>query len=40
MLFVDRVEDPATQTTWEGCGREQRAAFELRAGELVARVGS
>jgi peptide deformylase len=40
ILFVDRVVDPATLTTWERFEREQRAAFEQRARELVARVGS
>jgi hypothetical protein len=38
--FVDRVEDPATPTTWGAFGREHRASFELRTRELVARVGS
>ena len=40
VLFVDRVADPATLTTWDEFEREQRAAFEARARELVARVGS
>lgn len=40
VLFVDRVEDPATLTTWEQFEREHRAAFEARARALVARVGS
>ncbi len=40
VLFVDRVADPATLTTWEEFEREHRAAFEARARALVARVGS
>ena len=40
VLFVDRVDDPATLTTWAQFEREHRAAFEERARELVARVGS
>ncbi len=40
VLFVDRVDDPATLTTWGQFEREHRAAFEARARELVARVGS
>ncbi|MDP1849384.1 MAG: peptide deformylase [Solirubrobacteraceae bacterium] len=40
VLFVDRVADPATLTTWAQFEREHRAAFEQRARELVARVGS
>jgi peptide deformylase len=40
VLFVDRVADPATLTTWAQFEREHRAAFEARARELVARVGS
>ena len=40
VLFVDRVTDPATLTTWEHFERHDRAAFEARARALVARVGS
>ena len=40
VLFLDRVADPATLTTWDEFEREHRAAFEARARELVARVGS
>jgi peptide deformylase len=40
VLFVDRVADPATLTTWDEFERDHRAAFEARARELVARVGS
>jgi peptide deformylase len=40
VLFTDRVADPATLTTWAQFEREHRAAFEQRARELVARVGS
>jgi peptide deformylase len=39
-LFVDRVTDPATLTTWEHFEQHDRAAFEARARALVARVGS
>jgi len=40
VLFVDRVADPATLTTWDEFERDHRAAFEARARALVARVGS
>ena len=40
ILFLDRVEDPATVTTWARFERDHRAAFEARARRLVARVGS
>ena len=40
VLFLDRVRDPSTFATWEQFDRHQRAAFEARARELVARVGS
>ncbi len=39
-LFVDRVFDPATFTTWEQFERFQRHEFETRAARLVARFGS
>ncbi len=40
VLFLDRVADPATLTTWEHFERHDRVAFEARARALVARVGS
>ena len=40
VLFLDRVRDPATFSTWEQFERHHRAAFEARARALVARVGS
>jgi peptide deformylase len=39
-LFVDRVTDPTTLTTWEQFERWHRAAFVERISEFVARVGS
>jgi peptide deformylase len=39
-LFVDRVSDPRTLTTWEQFERFHRHAFEERARRLVERVGS
>ena len=39
VLFVDRV-DPRTLSTWEHYERHQRAEFEERAREIVARHGS
>ena len=40
VLFVDRVEDPATFSTWEQFERFHQGAFEERARRLVERVGS
>jgi peptide deformylase len=40
VLFLDRVRDPATFSTWEQFDRHRRADFEARARELVERVGS
>ena len=40
ILFLDRVRDPATFSTWEEFDRRHRAAFEARARALVERVGS
>jgi peptide deformylase len=40
MLFLDRVSDPATFSTWEQFNRFQRADFEKRAREIVERTGS
>ena len=39
-LFVDRVTDPRTLTTWEQFERFHRDAFVERARRLVERVGS
>jgi peptide deformylase len=39
-LFVDRVTDPKTLTTWEQFERFHRDAFVERARRLVERVGS
>jgi peptide deformylase len=39
-LFVDRVEDPATFSTWEQFERFGREEFLVRAARLVARFGS
>jgi peptide deformylase len=40
VLFLDRVRDPSTFSTWEQFDRYRRAEFEARARELVERVGS
>ena len=40
VLFLDRVTDPATFTTWEEFDRHHRDAFVARMRELVERVGS
>jgi peptide deformylase len=37
ILFLDRVRDPETFTTWEQFDRHHRAAFEARARALVER---
>jgi peptide deformylase len=39
-LFLDRVTDPTTFTTWEQFERFHRDAFIARITEFVARVGS
>jgi peptide deformylase len=39
-LFLDRVTDPTTFTTWEQFERFHRAAFVERITKFVARVGS
>jgi peptide deformylase len=39
-LFLDRVKDPTTFTTWEQFERFHRAAFTARITEFVRRVGS
>jgi peptide deformylase len=40
VLFVDRVTDPATLSTWEQFDRFERANFEQRARAIVERTGS
>jgi peptide deformylase len=40
VLFLDRVTDPATFTTWDEFDRHHRDAFVARMHELVERVGS
>ena len=40
VLFLDRVEDPTTFTTWEQFERFHRDAFVERITAFVARVGS
>ena len=40
VLFLDRVTDPTTFTTWEQFERFHRAAFVERITEFVRRVGS
>jgi peptide deformylase len=40
VLFLDRVTDPTTFTTWEQFERFHRAAFVERITEFVERVGS
>jgi peptide deformylase len=40
VLFLDRVHDPTTFTTWEQFERHHRAAFVAHARALVERVGS
>jgi peptide deformylase len=39
-LFLDRVTDPTTFTTWEQFARFHRDAFVERITQFVARVGS
>jgi peptide deformylase len=39
-LFVDRVTDPATLSTWAEFERFHKDAFVARARQLVERVGS
>jgi peptide deformylase len=39
-LFLDRVTDPATLTTWEQFERFHRDAFAERARRIVERTGS
>ena len=40
VLFLDRVRDPATFSTWEQFDRHHREEFVARARALVERVGS
>jgi peptide deformylase len=40
VLFLDRVTDPRTFTTWEQFERFHRDAFVARISDFVARVGS
>jgi peptide deformylase len=40
VIFVDRVRDPKTLTTWTEFERYHRDAFVEKITELVARVGS
>src|SRR3954449_11308473 len=40
VLFLDRVQDPTSFSTWAQFDRHGRAAFEARARALVERVGS
>jgi peptide deformylase len=40
VLFVDRVEDPRTLSTWAQFERHHRAAFVERISRFVAEVGS
>lgn len=40
LLFLDRVADTRTLTTWEQFEKHHRAAFIERITEFVARVGS
>jgi peptide deformylase len=39
-IFLDRVTDPTTLTTWTEFERHHKAAFVEKVGALVARVGS
>jgi peptide deformylase len=38
-IFVDRVEDPASLTTWDNFERHHREAFVAYVKEIVARYG-
>jgi peptide deformylase len=40
VLFLDRVEDPATFTTWEQFERHTRDEFEAHARRIVERYGA
>jgi len=40
ILFVDRVEDTRTLTTWDGFERHHAATYAAEAGALVERWGA
>ena len=40
VLFLDRVDDPSTLTTWDAYERFHRDTFEERARSIVERIGS
>lgn len=40
ILFLDRVDDPRTLTTWSEFERRGLAEFSVRAAEITARYGS
>jgi peptide deformylase len=40
VLFLDRVRDPATFSTWEQFDEHHREAFEAHARAIVERIGS
>jgi peptide deformylase len=40
VLFLDRVDDPATLTSWDAYERFHRDSFEERARSIVERIGS
>ena len=40
VLFLDRVRDPTTFSTWEQFDAHGRSEFEARAREIVERTGS
>ncbi|HET8823010.1 MAG TPA: peptide deformylase [Thermoleophilaceae bacterium] len=40
VLFLDRVDDPATLTSWDAYERFHREAFEERARSIVERMGA
>ena len=40
VLFLDRVDDPSTLTTWDAYERFHRQTFEERARSIVERIGS
>ena len=40
LLFTDRVQDPASLTTWDNFERFHKEAFVKRVEALVARFGA
>ncbi|MCA9605387.1 MAG: peptide deformylase, partial [Myxococcales bacterium] len=40
VLFIDRVEDPTTFTTWREFGRHREAAFKETVKRVVERYGA